>query len=193
MKTIEELENQLSEPSDALVREMRELEGDILVLGVGGKVGPSLARMARRAIDKACLDKKVIGVSRFSSGILRELLEGWGIETIAIDLLEKPELKKIPDVKNIVYMAGHKFGTTGKEYYTWAMNAHLPGVIAEKFTHSNIVVFSTGNVYPLTPLSVGGSTEDSGTDPVGEYAQSCLGRERIMEYFSRKYGTPMAG
>ncbi|MCJ7841217.1 NAD-dependent epimerase/dehydratase family protein [Lederbergia sp. NSJ-179] len=191
MKTVEELERELSKPSDALIREIRELEGDILILGVGGKIGPSLARMAKRAIDMADIDKRVVGVSRFSSGNLREQLENWGIETIGVNLLDETELRKIPKVKNIIYMAGHKFGTTGKEYYTWAMNTYLPGRIAERFRDSNMVVFSTGNVYPLTPLSIGGSAEESETEPVGEYAQSCLGRERTLEYFSRKYETPM--
>lgn len=191
MNRVEELENQLSEPSDALINEVKKIEGDILILGVGGKIGPSLARMAKRAIDEANIGKRVIGVSRFSSGGLRDQLEQWGVETVAADLLDENEWEKIPDAKNMIYMAGNKFGTNGNEYYTWMMNTYLPGRIANRFGQTNMVVFSTGNVYPLTPLSDGGSTEDNEVNALGEYAQSCLGRERVLEFFSRKNETPM--
>lgn len=190
MKTVQQLDEKLAEPSEELVSDLRMIEGDILILGVGGKMGPSLARMARRAIERAGIEKRVIGVSRFSSGALREELEGDGVETIAADLLNEEELQALPNVKNVIFMAGNKFGTTGNEHFSWAMNSYLPGRVAEKFKQSRFVVFSSGNVYPLTPVALGGSTENDSTGPIGEYAQSCLGRERIFEYFSRKYGFP---
>ncbi|TVY10513.1 NAD-dependent epimerase/dehydratase family protein [Paenibacillus cremeus] len=191
MKTIQELENKLAEPSAALIREIAELDGDIMLLGVGGKMGPSLARLAMNAIKAAGVDKKVYGASRFSSGGLKEELEADGVITIPVDLLNDQQLQALPDVKNIIYMAGNKFGTTGNEHFTWAMNSYLPGRVAEKYRNSRIVVFSTGNVYPLTPVFQGGATETMAPNPNGEYGQSCLGRERIFEHFSHKYDIPM--
>jgi nucleoside-diphosphate-sugar epimerase len=191
MKSVQELERKLSEPSVKLTETLAKLDGDLLILGAGGKMGPSLARLAKNAIDEAGAKKKVFAVSRFSSGNLREELEASGIETIAADLLNEEQLQSLPDVKNVIFMAGNKFGTTGREYYSWAMNAYLPGRVAEKYRHSRIVSFSTGNVYPLTPVSMQGVTEDHPTAPVGEYAQSCLGRERVFEYFSRLHKIPM--
>ncbi|WP_419958070.1 NAD-dependent epimerase/dehydratase family protein [Psychrobacillus psychrotolerans] len=191
MKTVEELENLMTEPSDALVEDMRKIEGNILILGIGGKMGPTLAIMAKRAIDKAGVDKKVIGVSRFSNGTLKEDLEKAGIETISTDLLNDEQLKLLPKEKNIIYMAGNKFGTTGNEHFTWAMNTYLPGRVAEHFKGANIVAFSTGNVYPLVPLTQGGCDELHEVAPVGEYGQSSLGRERVFTYFSHKDNTPL--
>lgn len=191
MKTVEELENLMTEPSDALVEDMRKIDGNILILGIGGKMGPTLAIMAKRAIDKAGVDKKVIGVSRFSNGTLKEDLEKAGIETISTDLLNDEQLKLLPKEKNIIYMAGNKFGTTGNEHFTWAMNTYLPGRVAEHFKGANIVAFSTGNVYPLVPLSQGGCDELHEVAPVGEYGQSSLGRERVFTYFSHKDNTPL--
>ncbi|MEK3952619.1 NAD-dependent epimerase/dehydratase family protein [Psychrobacillus sp. FSL K6-1464] len=191
MKTVEELENLMTEPSDALVEDMRKIDGNILILGIGGKMGPTLAIMAKRAIEKAGIDKKVIGVSRFSNGTLKEDLEKAGIETISTDLLNDEELKLLPKEKNIIYMAGNKFGTTGNEHFTWAMNTYLPGRVAEHFKGANIVAFSTGNVYPLVPLSQGGCDELHEVAPVGEYGQSSLGRERVFTYFSHKDNTPL--
>jgi nucleoside-diphosphate-sugar epimerase len=163
-----------------------------MLLGVGGKMGPSLARLAMNAIKVAGVKKKVIGASRFSSGGLKQELESDGIETISVDLLNDQQLQQLPDVKNIIYMAGNKFGTFGNEHFTWAMNSYLPGRVAEKYKNSRIVVFSTGNVYPFTPVTQGGVTEEHPTGPVGEYGQSCLGRERVFEHFSHKYDIPMA-
>lgn len=191
MRTVEELERKLAEPSPVLVQEMKSLEGDIMLLGVGGKMGPSLAKLAINAIRESGVDRKVYGVSRFSEQGLKEELESFGVETIACDLLDDEQLQKLPDVNNVVYMAGTKFGTTGREYFTWAMNAYLPGRVAEKFRHSRIVVFSTGNVYPLTPVLQGGASESTAPSPVGEYGQSCLGRERVFQHFSHQYGTPV--
>lgn len=189
--SVEKLEEMLSRPSGDLVKDIANIHGDILILGVGGKMGPSLAKLAMRAIKEAGLNKRVIGVSRFSEQGLKEELEDEGIETIAIDLLNDQELQSLPDVENVIYMAGKKFGTTGQEHFTWGMNAYLPGRVGEKFKKSNIVVFSSGNIYPFVSHGSSGATEDTAPDPRGEYAQSCLGRERIFEYFSHKYKIPM--
>jgi nucleoside-diphosphate-sugar epimerase len=191
MKTIEELEARMTEPSDELIRDIKELDGDILLLGIGGKMGPTLGKLAVNAVKEAGVNKRIIGASRLSDPNMRQDLENAGIETIAVDLLNDAELQKLPDVRNILYMAGNKFGTAGNEHFTWAMNAYLPGRVAEKYRNSRIVAFSTGNVYPLTPLVNGGATEDQPTGPVGEYGQSCLGRERVFEHFARKYQIPL--
>ncbi|MDN4524923.1 NAD-dependent epimerase/dehydratase family protein [Fictibacillus fluitans] len=191
MNTIQELEEVMTKPSERLIEDIKQLNGDIMILGVGGKMGPSMARLAKRAVDAGNLSNRVIGVSRFTSGTLRTELKEAGIETISADLLKEEDLQKLPDTENIIYMAGHKFGTTGNEQYTWAMNTYLPGRVAERFPNARHVVFSTGNVYPLVPLAQGGCDETHLVHPVGEYAQSCLGRERIYSYFSRKNGTPV--
>ncbi|MFC5447818.1 NAD-dependent epimerase/dehydratase family protein [Paenibacillus aestuarii] len=191
MKNTQALEEQLAQPSPALIQDIAALEGDILLLGIGGKMGPSLARLAKHAIRAAGVNKRVIGASRFSTPGLREELEADGVETISVDLLNDEQLQQLPEVKNVLYMAGNKFGTVGNEHFTWAMNAYLPGRVAEKFKHSNIVVFSTGNVYPFTPVTLGGATEQIPPSPIGEYGQSCLGRERIFEHFAHKNKTPM--
>jgi nucleoside-diphosphate-sugar epimerase len=191
MKEVELTYKKLLQPSDDLVSEIAELEGDILILGVGGKMGPALAKLAKQAVDKAGVNKKIIGVARFSEPGLKEELNNDGIETIRADLLQDDQLKALPDVKNILYLAGTKFGTTGKESFTWAMNSYLPGRVAQKFKNSRIVIFSTGNVYPLTPVIMEGADETLTPQPVGEYAQSCLGRERLFQYYSSKYNTPI--
>ncbi|MBA9086419.1 nucleoside-diphosphate-sugar epimerase [Fontibacillus solani] len=191
MRTVSELEDRLSEPSDRLVNDLSALDGDILILGVGGKMGPSLAKLAKRGVEAAGKNARIIGVSRFSSGHLQKELEKAGIETVSADLLDEKALDGLPEAQNIIYMAGNKFGTTGKEYFTWAMNAYLPGRVAERYSHSRIVSFSSGNIYPLTPIELGGASEETAPAPIGEYAQSCLGRERIFEYFSRKNNTPI--
>jgi nucleoside-diphosphate-sugar epimerase len=181
---------QLLKPSEALIADLTRLDGDLIILGAGGKMGPDLARLAKRAIDIGGIKKDVIAVARFSEVELQKALEQQGIKTITTDLLDDDELQKLPAVQNVLYLAGMKFGTTGKESLTWAMNSYLPGRVAEKFKNSRIVVFSTGNVYPLMPASSGGATENEPPAPIGEYAQSCLGRERIFQYFSTKNNTP---
>ncbi|MEK4347643.1 NAD-dependent epimerase/dehydratase family protein [Paenibacillus sp. FSL P4-0184] len=191
MRTVQELEERLASPSAALIEELSQLDGDIMLLGVGGKMGPSLARLAVNAIRQAGLNKKVIGVSRFSNKELRRELEEAGVEIISADLSDNKALQALPETQNILYMAGNKFGTTGNEHFTWMMNAYLPGRVAERFRNSRMVVFSTGNVYPFTPVSQGGATERTSPNANGEYGQSCLGRERIFEHFSHKNGTPM--
>jgi nucleoside-diphosphate-sugar epimerase len=191
IRTEGELEERLSRPSAADVEFMRELEGDLLILGVAGKMGPSLARRARRAADEAGVRKRIVGVARFSNPRVREELEAAGVETICADLLDEEQLQALPELPNVIYMAARKFGTTGNEYLTWALNTYLPGRVAERFRRSRIVAFSSGNVYPLVPIAHGGPTEATPPDPVGEYAQSVLGRERMFEYFSARYGTPV--
>jgi nucleoside-diphosphate-sugar epimerase len=186
------LEDLLSEPTDAAVRAMRDLDGDVMILGVAGKMGPTLARMARRASDRAGVSRRIIGVARFSSPSQEAALEAHGIETIRCDLLDESAVARLPDVPNLVFMAGRKFGSTGDEALTWAMNCYLPAVICRRYPQSRIVAFSTGNVYGLTPVGRGGSVETDVLQPAGEYAMSCLGRERIVEYFSRTRGTPLS-
>jgi len=191
MKTIAELEARLAQPSEALIQDLSRVEGDIIILGVGGKMGPSLARLAKNAINEGGLNKRVIGVSRFSSEDARRELEEAGVETISCNLLNDDELFQLPETANVIYMAGNKFGTTGKEHFTWAMNTYLPGRVAEMYKDSRIVVFSSGNIYPFMPYGSGGANESVAPEPIGEYAQSTLGRERIFEYHSHKNGTPM--
>src|SRR6476661_7234580 len=175
------LEEFMTTPTPALVRDLAGLKGDIMVLGVGGKMGPTLARMAKRAAP----GKRVVGVARFSEPGLRQQLEAHGIECIAADLLSRDALAKLPDVDNIVFMAGRKFGSTGSEWLTWAMNAHVPALVAERFPRSRIVAFSTACVYPFVDVRGEGAQESTPpTAPSGEYANSCVARERMFEHFS---------
>ncbi|WP_420133828.1 NAD-dependent epimerase/dehydratase family protein [Rhodopseudomonas sp.] len=182
----EVLEELLSRPTVWLPKLLEQAPGDIMVLGVGGKVGPTLARMAKRAAP----DKRVIGVARFSEKGLRERLESWGIETISCDLLDRGGLEKLPDVQNIIYMAGKKFGTDVDPSFSWAMNTHVPAMVAERFHRSRIVAFSTLCVYPFAPISGGGWDESVQPNAAGDYATSCTGRERMFSYFSRRHNTP---
>jgi nucleoside-diphosphate-sugar epimerase len=186
-----ELEEILSRPSDADVAAIAQLEGDLLILGAGGKMGPSLARRARRAVEKGKVRKRIVAVARFSDNSLRDSLESDGIETLVSDLLQSGGLSKLPDIPNVIFMAARKFGTTGSEDLTWAMNTHLPGLVAERYRASRIVAFSTGNVYPLRDATLGGAVESTPVAPESEYAQSALGRERMFEYGSRQWGTPI--
>jgi nucleoside-diphosphate-sugar epimerase len=185
--SIEQLEDRLSEPTVEVVEAIRRLEGDIIVLGVAGKMGPSLARMTRRATELAGINRRIIGVARFSASGIEQDLQRYGIETIRCDLLGEDALQRLPEVPNVLYLAGMKFGATGQEPLTWAMNTHLPALVCRKFAASRIVAFSTGNVYALVPPG-GGSRETDSPAPVGEYAMSCLGRERMFEHFSRTLG-----
>lgn len=190
MNDLDLLEEKLLAPSDALIEDLKGINGDILLLGAGGKMGPSLSILAKKAMDKAGLKHRVIAVSRFSDTALRNQLEAAGVETISADLLNDAELQSLPLAPNVIYMAGQKFGTTGKESFTWAMNAYLPGRVAEKYKQSRIVAFSTGNVLPFVPIHSGGLSEEATPAPLGEYGQSCLGRERIFQYFSELNQTP---
>ena len=187
IEDVDQLEDVLTTPTPALVDDLTGLEGDILVLGVGGKMGPTLARLARRAAP----DKRVLGVARFSEAGLEDRLREAGVETIRCDLLDREALGALPDVANIVFMAGRKFGTSGQEHLTWAMNVLMPALVAERFSRSRIVAFSTGCVYPYVPVASQGATEATPPlAPPGEYANSCVGRERMLEHFSHKHGTP---
>jgi nucleoside-diphosphate-sugar epimerase len=180
------LEEFMSAPSPALAADLARAPGDILVLGVGGKMGPTLARMAKRADPS----RRVIGVARFSDASLRARLEGWGVECIAADLLERAAIERLPRTPNVVFMAGHKFGAAGDPAFTWAMNAGVPFMVAEALRDSRIVVFSTACVYPFADVSGGGATEDTPTTPPpGDYAASCVGRERAFDFASRRWGT----
>lgn len=187
-----QLDDLLSEPSMALVDMMRRVTGDVIVLGVAGKMGVTLARMAKRASDAAGTSRRVFGVARFSSSGVREKLERYGVETIACDLLDQASLDGLPEAPNVVYMAGMKFGATQQEGLTWAMNCYLPGMVAQRYRRSRIVAFSTGNVYGMVPVLSGGSREGDPLRPEGDYAMSCVGRERILDHFSRTLDIPMA-
>jgi hypothetical protein len=182
----ETLEEFMSRPSQVLRDDLASVDGDIMILGVGGKMGPTLARLAKRAAP----DKTVTGVARFSDPELRRRLENWGIETIQADLMDREALARLPKPKNVFFMAGRKFGSTGSEELTWAMNVYCPALVAEAFAGSRIVTFSTACVYPFVPVTSGGALEDLGPNPPGEYAQSCVGRERMFQHFSKQLGTP---
>ena len=189
MWTEDKLNELLTTPSDALIKDIRKIKGDIMVLGAGGKMGPTLCVLAKNACKAAGVEKKIYAVSRGSDPIATQLLLDNGIEVIAMDLLNKEQLYSLPDVENVIYMAGKKFGTNGNEWQTWAMNSVLPAFVGDKFKHSNIVVFSSGNIYPIVPLSEGGCKESDPVAPNGEYAMSCLARERSFEYAANTYGT----
>ncbi len=179
----------MTAPTPALVRDLAGLAGDIMVLGVGGKMGPTLARMAKRAAPA----KRVIGVARFSEKGLRERLESQGIECVACDLLERASLERLPAIENIVFMAGHKFGAAGNPDFTWAMNTGVPFMVGEAFRGARFSVFSTACVYPFAGVDGRGATEATPRlPPPGDYASSCVGREMMFEYASRKHGSRAA-
>ena len=181
------LEDILSEPSDSTKEILAGLDGDIVVLGAGGKMGPTLSMM----LKKASSGKNIYAVSRFSDETVRDRIEDASVKTIQIDLLDESLYSQLPDVKNVFFLAGMKFGATGNQPLTWAMNSFLPGLVARHYKKSRIVVFSTGNVYPLFDINSSGPSEDTAPEPIGEYAQSCLGRERMFEYFSQLHNTHM--
>lgn len=185
----EKLTALLTTPSDTLTEDIKNIKGDIMVLGAGGKMGPTLCLLAQNAVKKAGISKKIIAVSRFGDANIRAELEQNGVETISIDLLNVQELNRLPAAENVIYMAGRKFGTDGQEPLTWAMNATLPAFAAYHFRQANLVVFSSGNIYPIVPLASGGCAEEQKPEPIGEYAMSCLARERAFEYASLQYGT----
>jgi len=187
----EELDDLLTRPSEALIHFMRTLDGDLMVLGVAGKMGLTLARLAFNAIRAAGVRRRVIGVSRFSSPQSRLELERVGVETIACDFLDRRAVDALPRCENVIFMAGRKFGTEQDKEQTWAANTIVPIHVAEHFTASRICAFSTGCVYPLVPAHGRGCREDDAPEPVGEYAMSCLGRERVFQHFSRTQGTPV--
>ncbi|WP_331749746.1 epimerase [Streptomyces sp. NBC_00046] len=188
------LEERLSTPSTALVRDLARLDGDLLVLGAGGKMGPSLCRLARRALDAAGrTDLTVHAVSRWSDPAAAQQLEDAGVRTVPFDLMDPAaDLKELPDAQNVVFMVGAKFGSADAPSHAWAVNAALPDPVARRWPDARIAAFSTGNVYPQVPVSSGGCTEDDPVGPVGEYAMSCLGRERIFGHAALTRGTRVA-
>lgn len=189
IETEVQLEEKLATPNEHDVAFMRQLAGDVLILGAGGKMGPSLARRVKRAAEIAGTTCRVIAVSRFSSAAEREALQATGVDTIACDLLDRAALAKLPECENVLFLAGRKFGSTERVDLTWAMNTIVPANVAEQYRDSRIVVFSTGNVYPFVTAASGGAREPDAVAPRGEYAQSCLGRERVFEFFAHEYGT----
>ena len=184
-----ELDERLTAPTELTLAAVSRLDGDVMLLGAGGKMGPSLAVLAKRSLDAAGLPHRVICVSRFGDGDLARTLQGHGIETISCDLLDRNAYTGLPKAPNIVYLAGFKFGATAAPHRTWAMNAYLPAIVAEHFSDARIVALSTGNVYPRVDAASGGADESTTPEPIGEYAQSCLARERMFEYMAEAHGT----
>lgn len=189
MWTEKKLDELLTTPSQGLVDDMKNIKGDIIILGAGGKMGPTLAILAKNAAAAAGIDKKIIAVSRFSDPIAVKLLNDNGVETISADLMRHGALDELPDCDNVIFMAGRKFGTEGDACRTWAMNAWLPSITAERYKNSSITVFSSGNLYPIVKLASGGSSEKDPVGPIGEYPMSVLARERVFEYAAAEYGT----
>ena len=192
MTTEAELDEALSRPTSADIEAMASLEGDLLLLGAAGKMGPSLGQLAVRASQQAGVPRKIYAAARFSAPGSRDDLARRGLEPVTCDLVDRRSVEALPDCPNVLFMAGQKFGTSGNQGLTWAINAYAPAVAAERYASSRFVIFSSGNVYPLTPVESGGPTEEHSVAPVGEYAQSALGRERIFDFFSRRNGTPVA-
>lgn len=196
-RSVAELEEQLSAPPADLIESLAKLDGDILFLGVGGKMGPTMARMARRALDAAGSKRKVIGVSRFSGGDLRERLHGWGIETHSCNLLDDDAVARLPDAPYVVSMSGFKFGASQTPSYAWAMNCYVPAVVCRRYRQSRIMAFSTGNVYGMVPVETApgvtnhGSVESDPLRPDGEYPITAVGRERMYDHFSRELNIPL--
>src|SRR5437763_8402179 len=186
-RDVEHLEDVMTTPGAEAADELRKLEGDLIILGVGGKIGPSLARLAKRAAPS----KRIVGVARFSEKGLREQLTAAGIECIAADLLDRAQIEALPKLPNVIFVAGFKFGASGHEAFTWAMNGYVPALVAESFARSRIVAYSTGCVYPYVDVRHGGATEATpAIPPPGAYANSCVAREGMFQYFSRTRGAP---
>lgn len=182
----------LGQPSEGVLETLRPLEGDVMILGAGGKMGATTASMLRQGFDQLGKKNRVLAVSRYSTQQSRQDLESAGAETIACDLSDWRQVQALPECENVLFLAGHKFGSSDAPELAWAMNTVVPGYVADKFSKSRIVVFSTGCVYPFVPVDSGGSREEDEIGPVGDYANSCVGRERIFTYFSKKNQTPIA-
>ena len=190
--TTDELDDELSRPTPGVLETLRAMDGDVMVLGAGGKMGPTLARMVRRGLDEiGHKERRVIAVSRFSSASAMQGLQRCGVEAISCDLMNRSAVAALPDAANVIFMAGQKFGTSDSPELTWVMNTLVPAIVAERFANSRIVVFSTGCVYPLVPVNGPGSREDDALGPPGEYANSCVGRERVFSHFAKQNGTHM--
>lgn len=192
LQSEDDLELALSEPTEQAIETIRQLDGDFLLLGAAGKMGLSLAHMIRRALDAIGKQHRVVGVSRFNSVNGQAAFQERGMETICCDLLDETAVEQLPQMSNVIAMTGMKFGSSANASQTWAMNAYLPAIVCRKFRNSRIVAFSTGNVYAYTSTKSPGSRESDALDPVGEYGMSCVGRERVYDYFSRRYGIPIS-
>lgn len=188
----DELDEALSEPSPEVGRVLAGIEGDVVILGAGGKVGPTLCRMVRRALDATGSDARVLAVSRWGDEAARATVEGWGVETVVADLSDPDAYAGLPHAGALFFLAGNKFGTTGNEHTTWWMNAVVPGLAASRYRGVPTVVYSSGNVYPFVPPTTGGCSEDHPVGPVGTYAQSCLAREQAFTHASQAWGTPVS-
>ncbi|WP_052667014.1 NAD-dependent epimerase/dehydratase family protein [Nitriliruptor alkaliphilus] len=191
-RDVAELDAWLSEPRPALIEDLRALEGDVVVLGAAGKLGPSLVRLAVQAIDAAGTDSEVFAVSRFTAPGAADEMATTGATVIRADITDDAGLAALPDAANVIYLVGAKFGTAGNEAGTWATNAYLPGRVAQRYAGSRIVALSTGNVYPFWPNGSGGPAEEDPVAPIGDYAMSCLGRERIFTHFAQELRIPTA-
>lgn len=191
-QSVEELEERLSRPSPQAIAALGTITGDLLLLGVGGKMGPTLARMAVRSAQAAGVSCRVFGASRFSDPSVQARLEAWGVTTLACDLLDRNAVQALPEAAAVIFMTGMKFGASRNPAAAWAMNCYAPALVCERFPHSRVVAFSSGNVYGLVPAASTGSREHDPLEPVGEYSITVLGRERTFEYFSRRYELPAA-
>ena len=191
IETEAELEELLSAPSVEDIEFFRKLEGDLIIVGVGGKIGPTLAQRAGRAAQAAGAKIRIFGTDVHCEDLDADLMQAAGVEILCVNLLEPADFATLPDAPNVIFLAGRKFGSTGKESLTWAMNVYVPALIAERYRNSRIVAFSSGNIYPFLPVITGGATEETAPAPLGDYAQSVLGRERMFDYFSERYGTPV--
>lgn len=191
-RTGEEVDVKLSLPDTGLLGWLKGTRGDFGVLGSGGKMGTTFAQMLRRGLTEAGLERRVYGVSRYGRAGQRAYHEGLGIEAIAADLGEPEAVARLPEMENIIFLVGEKFGTADSPERAWIQNVIIPGLVARRYPESRILVLSTGCVYPFEPVTGGGSTEADPPDPVGEYAYTCLGRERVFDYYSRKNGTPVS-
>ncbi len=198
-RTLEALEERLSRPTGGVRAALERHRGDVAVLGAGGKMGPSLARMVRRALDElggAHARRRVVAVSRWADpaagAAARRRLEGWGVETAAADLLDRRALAALPDAPIVVYMAGLKFGTADAPARMWATNSVAPALVAERYAGARVVAFSTGNVYPLTHAPGRGAAEDHPLTPLGEYSNACVARERVLEWACARHGSPLS-
>lgn len=187
-----ELDDFLTQPRPALVEFIRSIESPLVILGAGGKMGPSLAVLARRAAAAANHPLRVVAASRFSDAAARKALEVQGIDTCEVDLLERDSLKRLPEARHVIYLVGLKFGTAQNPSLTWAVNTLAPAHAVERYPNASFVALSTGNVYPLVPVKSGGATEEHSLTPLGEYANAAVARERVFEYCSCKHATPVA-
>lgn len=191
-ESIDQLEEALSRPTPGVLETLNAIPGDIILLGAGGKMGPTLARMVRRGCDEiGQSSRQVIAVSRFSNDSAAEELEYRGVRIVRCDLNRREDVAALPDAPNVIYMAGQKFGTQSDPDATWVANTVLPAIVAERFRSSRMVALSTGCVYPLLPWDGPGATEDAPLTPPGEYANSCVGRERVLSYFAREHSFPL--